>query len=37
MAKTKQKEEAIAKAQLPPMPIIKYKPVPKFKSGCKNC
>lgn len=37
MAKSKQVKIEETKIVRPPIKIDKYKPIPKFKSGCKNC
>lgn len=37
MAKTKQVKVEETNTVIPPMKIEKYKPIPKFKSGCKKC
>lgn len=38
MGKTKQVKEKVATTQVTPMLMTTiYKPIPKFKSGCKNC
>lgn len=38
MAKTKPKEDVIVPKSMPIFTnISKYKPLPRFKSGCKNC
>ena len=37
MAKSKQVNIEEVKIVVPPMKTDKYKPIPKFKSGCKNC
>lgn len=42
MAKSKQTKEKVEDAVLPKQTLIftnigKYKPMPRFQSGCKNC
>lgn len=42
MAKSKQTKEKVADVVLPKQTLIftgidKYKPMPRFQSGCKNC